>query len=143
MPNFTKGRTQAADCPGSAIASSSTPRAPVTTPVDLSRSKQLASRVIARYRLVVLATVSVIATSPALAITCHGDFQVVNGQEISTPFCRDNELARVARGYGFHVSDADIRNSPAKKEETCRFLRNEIRVHTACEEVLPTDGGSD
>ena len=136
-------RTQAIGCIGSGIAIGSLMWASGASPVDLSRSKQLAGRVIARYRLTVFATVSVIATSPALAITCHGDFQVVNGQEISTPFCRDNELARVARGYGFHVSDADIRNSPAKKEETCRFLRNEIRVHTACEEVLPTDGGSD
>lgn len=138
MLNFARRRTQAAGWATSAIAGRPTMRPSGTASVDLSRSRLTGGR-----SLAVLAAVSVPAASPALAITCHGDFQVVSGQEISTPFCRDNELARVARGYGFHVSDAEMRNNPAEKEEACRFLRNDIRVHTACQEVLPTDGGSD
>ena len=85
--------------------------------------------------------VALAVASPASAITCHGDYQVVNGQEISTPFCRDNALADVARQTGFRVSDSEIRNNPAKKQEVCRYLRSDIRVHVACEEVLPDDGG--
>lgn len=84
---------------------------------------------------------AVTSVSPAFAITCHGNYQVVNGQEISTPYCRDNALAAVARASGFHVSDSTIRNSPARKEEICRYLRGDIRVETACEEVLPDGGG--
>lgn len=85
--------------------------------------------------------VALAIASPASAITCHGDYQVVNGQEISTPFCRDNALADVARQTGFRVSDLEIRNNPAKKQEVCRFLRGDIRVHVAGEEILPEDGG--
>src|SRR5262245_43804768 len=33
-------------------------------------------------------------------IICDGNFQVVNGQPIATPYCRELNLARVARGYG-------------------------------------------
>lgn len=91
-------------------------------------------------RVLVFALCSM-ASSPAFAITCRGDYQVVNGQKISTPYCRDNELARVARESGFHVSDSTIRNNPGRKEEICRYLHTDIRVQTACAEVLPDSGG--
>jgi hypothetical protein len=68
-------------------------------------------------------------------------YQVVNGQEISTPFCRDNALAALARGYGFNVSDAAIRNSPERKQEACRWIGSDIRARPACDEMLPYDGG--
>jgi hypothetical protein len=93
------------------------------------------------YRVALFAALPFCLASPVLAITCHGDYQVVNGQEISTPFCRDNALAAVAREFGLHVSDAAIRNNPAEKQEVCRYFRSDIRVRTACEEVLPDDGG--
>lgn len=83
-----------------------------------------------------------ISPSVAFAITCHGNYQVVNGEEISTPFCRDNALAAVARQYGYSVSDAEMRNNPSRKEEICRALRNDNRVYTACAEVVPYGGGS-
>ncbi len=41
----------------------------------------------------------------------------------------------------FTSLNSAIRNNPAKKEEVCRYLRSDIRVYTACEEVLPDDGG--
>ena len=59
--------------------------------------------------------VALAIASPASAITCHGDYQVVNGQEISTPFCRDNALADVARQTGFRVSDC--RNQKQSRKE--------------------------
>jgi hypothetical protein len=91
-------------------------------------------------RRFVLSILSIVIASPASAITCHGNYQVVNGQEISTPYCRDNALGQVARESGFHVSDATVRNNPSRKEEICRYLRNDIRVDTACAEVLPDAG---
>ena len=93
------------------------------------------------YRFIFFVARALAIASPVSSITCHGDYQVVNGQEISTPFCRDNALASVARQAGFHISDSAIRNNPAKKEEVCRYLGSDIRVYTACEEVLPDDGG--
>ncbi|WP_245280091.1 hypothetical protein [Hyphomicrobium sp. 99] len=81
------------------------------------------------------------ASSSARAIECDEDYQIVQGQPVSTPYCRDNYLAAVARTYGFKYSDSTVRNNPARKEEICRFIGSDIRVHTACEEVLP--GSSD
>ena len=103
--------------------------------------KATSQKIVTMYRVGLFAALPFSLAAPVLAITCHGDYQVVNGQEISAPFCRDNALAAVARESGFHVSDAEIRNNPAKKEEVCRYLRSDIRVHTACAEVLPNDGG--
>jgi hypothetical protein len=77
------------------------------------------------------------ATGSAGAIECNEDYQIVQGRPISTPYCRDNNLAAVARSYGYRISDATLRNNPARKEEVCRFIGSDIRVQTACAEVLP------
>lgn len=76
------------------------------------------------------------ATS-ASAIECNEDYQIVQGRPVSTPYCRDNYLAAVARTYGYRVSDTTIRNNPSRKEEICRYIGSDIRVQTACAEVLP------
>jgi hypothetical protein len=93
-------------------------------------------------RLFILMPLAVMVASPASAITCHGNFQVVGGQEISTPYCRDNELGRVAREAGFKVSNEEVRNSGERKGEICRYLRDDNRVDVACEEALPDDSGA-
>jgi hypothetical protein len=92
-------------------------------------------------RLALFVTCAVVSlASPALAIKCNGNFQIVNGEEISTPFCRDNALAAVAREAGYRITDAEMRNNPSRKEEICPFLRSDIRVHPACDDVLPDSG---
>lgn len=91
-------------------------------------------------RFAFFAVASLLAASPAFAITCHGEYQVVAGQEISTPFCRDNALGALARSRGFDISDASIRNSPSRKSELCRSLRYDINAQTACAEVDPDVG---
>jgi hypothetical protein len=78
------------------------------------------------------------AVTTAGAIECKEDYQIVQGRPISTPYCRDNYLATVARKYGFKVSESTIRNNPSRKEEICRYIGSDIRVQTACEEVLPS-----
>ena len=87
-------------------------------------------------QVVLLAVFASLATSPAAAITCNGNFQVVNGQEISTPFCRDNALAAVARQYGYKISDKEMRNNPSRKEEiaahfamTTKFIQRAPRSY--------------
>lgn len=71
-------------------------------------------------------------------IKCRDDYQVVQGREISTPYCADNYLARVAREYGVRVSDASIRNNPNKKSEVCRFIGHDPRVKENCMSVNST-----
>jgi hypothetical protein len=78
------------------------------------------------------------AATSASAIECKEDYQIVQGQPISTPYCRDGYLAQVAREYGFKTSAEAVRNNPSRKEEICRYIGNDIRVQTACSEVLPT-----
>ncbi len=91
--------------------------------------------------LPLFAAVSIAGTTAALAIECDENFQIVNGQPISTPYCRDGYLAAVAREHGFRTSAAEMRNNPKRKEEVCRFIGSDIRVQTACSDVLPE--GSD
>ncbi len=78
------------------------------------------------------------AATSASAIECKEDYQIVQGQPISTPYCRDGYLAEVAREYGFKTSAEAVRDNPSRKEEICRYIGNDIRVQTACSEVLPT-----
>jgi hypothetical protein len=78
------------------------------------------------------------AASPASArIICKDDYQLVAGNLISTPYCADNFVARVARQYGMQVSDATIRNNPNKKREVCRFIGHDIRVSQYCNSEGP------
>ena len=70
--------------------------------------------------------------SSASAIQCKGRYQVVSGNMLSTPFCEDNYLARIARSYGVRVSNRQIRFNPNKKEEVCRLVRHDNRVSGIC-----------
>ncbi len=88
-------------------------------------------------RLILPAVFTALLSSPALAITCQGDYQVVGGQRISTPYCRDGVLAAVARASGFRVSDAAVRLQAGKKSELCRYLNSDIRAQPACDDTLP------
>lgn len=66
-------------------------------------------------------------------IKCNGPFQVVRGAgEIATPYCEDEYLATVARGYGINVSGSAIRRSPSRKEEVCRAIGHDSRVYDIC-----------
>lgn len=73
-------------------------------------------------------------------IVCRDGFQVVNGQEISTPYCNDGLVGHVAREYGMKVSDETVRNNPATKDEVCRWVGSDIRIQHYCSDV---DDGSD
>jgi hypothetical protein len=73
-------------------------------------------------------------------IVCDGNFQIVNGYPVSTPYCRDATIASVARSYGLNVSDKAIRNDEGIKAQVCRTIGNDIRVYDACAPYLPDSG---
>lgn len=82
------------------------------------------------------------ANSADAKIRCNGAYQIVKGQgEIATPFCGDNYLGSVARGYGIKVSDAEIRNNPNRKAEICRHIGHDIRIQDVCAGLRDDDGG--
>jgi len=71
---------------------------------------------------------------PAAAkIKCKGIFQVTktNGL-ISTPYCQEEEIARVAQSYGWKVTAAQIHNDPLKKVYVCQALGGDVRIQGAC-----------
>ncbi|MGH1418702.1 MAG: hypothetical protein ACRBCJ_07575 [Hyphomicrobiaceae bacterium] len=89
-----------------------------------------------RFFYVLPAAVALLAalpmTSAQAAIRCVDGLQIVNGSKISTPYCQDKYLARVARSYGTRVSARNIRRNPNVKRKICRFIGHDIRVHQAC-----------
>ena len=86
--------------------------------------------------------VALSAGSAQARIACDGSFQIVQGQPISTPYCRDQTLARVARSYGMRVSDAAIRNSESVKGQVCRTIGHDLRVREVCQPYRDFDGPS-
>lgn len=72
------------------------------------------------------------ATPADAKIRCKGIFQVNKTGLVSTQICRDRQIARVARSYGWKVSDAEVRNKPLKKVEICQALGGDTRLDGAC-----------
>lgn len=80
----------------------------------------------------------VVAPEPAAArITCKGNFQVTKHGLIATPYCQDEQIARVARSYGWKVTAAQIRNNPLKKVEVCQALGGDVRLQGSCGAYSP------
>lgn len=76
---------------------------------------------------------SAMATDGEARIRCNGAYQVVPGHgELATPYCEDNYLAEVARGYGIRISARAIRSNPSRKEEVCRAVGHDGRVYATC-----------
>ena len=91
--------------------------------------------------LAVASGLFVFAQSGAEArILCDGNYQIVNGLPVSTPYCRDLNLVNVARTYGWKVSFEAIRYSDSTKAEVCRAIGHDNRVREACA-AYRNDGG--
>jgi len=88
-----------------------------------------------------LAAAAVLAVSlaaPASArIECKGNFQVTKYGLISTPYCEEGEIARVARRYGANVSDAEVRNNPLTKVYLCQVYGRDTRLKGSCGGYAP------
>jgi len=88
--------------------------------------------------LAVTALLALTATSPAEArIECRGQFQVYKYGLISTPYCEEEQIARVARSYGVNVTGAQVRNDALKKVYLCQTLGNDIRMKGSCGAYAP------
>lgn len=59
------------------------------------------------------------ASQARAAIVCDGNFQIVDGMSISTPYCQDENLAAHQRKRGSEVSGSEIRRQPELKREAC------------------------
>ena len=76
---------------------------------------------------------TVVLTSPAMSrIECRGNFQISQYGPISTPYCEDRQIARVARSYGYAVTDAEVRNNPNTKVYLCQIIGGDNRLKGSC-----------
>ena len=76
--------------------------------------------------------------SPAAArIECRGNFQMSKYGPIATPYCEEENIARVARSYGANVTGAEVRNNPLKKVYLCQVYGGDTRLKGACGAYAP------
>jgi hypothetical protein len=92
--------------------------------------------------LAAAAVLSVSLAAPASArIECKGNFQVTKYGLISTPYCEETEIARVARSYGANVSDAEVRENPMTKVYLCQVYGRDARLKGSCGAYSPEQYG--
>ena len=78
------------------------------------------------------------AITPAAAkIECRGNFQDSKYGLISTPYCEEENIARVARTYGFKVTGAQVRKDPLKKVYLCQIIGGDTRLKGSCAGYSP------
>jgi hypothetical protein len=79
------------------------------------------------------ALLTVASAWPAKArIECRGNFQITKYGPIATPYCQEEEIARVARSFGMKVSGAEVRNNALKKVYLCQIIGDDIRLKGSC-----------
>jgi hypothetical protein len=82
-----------------------------------------------------------LAAPAAARIECRGNFQVTKYGLISTPYCEETQIARVARSYGARVSDAEVRNNPLTKVYLCQIYGYDTRLKGSCGAYSPEQYG--
>jgi hypothetical protein len=88
--------------------------------------------------LAVAALLALAAASPAAAkIECRGNFQVTKYGLISTPYCEEEQIARVAQSYGARVTGAEVRNNALKKVYLCQVYGYDTRLKGSCAGYAP------
>jgi hypothetical protein len=75
------------------------------------------------------------------AIQCDGNFQNVRGQPVATLYCREWNLAQVARTFGWRVSAETIRYNESVKAQVCRAIGFDLRVQEVCAPFSTDSGG--
>jgi hypothetical protein len=78
-----------------------------------------------------LATIFVACDAEA-RILCRDNFQITKHDAISTPYCQERQIARVARSYGMDVTDEEVRNNPNTKVYLCQTIGSDIRLKGSC-----------
>jgi hypothetical protein len=84
------------------------------------------------------ALLAIALASPAAArIECRGNFQMSKYGPIATPYCEEENIARVARSYGANVTGAEVRNNPLTKVYLCQVYGGDTRLKGACGAYAP------
>ena len=85
---------------------------------------------------------SAASLQPAAArILCDGDFQLTQDGRISTPYCEEEQIAKVANSYGSRVSAAEVHNNALTKVYLCQTIGYDWRLQAACAGYAPHGSG--
>jgi hypothetical protein len=83
--------------------------------------------------LAVTALLAMALPEPAAArIQCQGNFQITKYGPIATPYCEEEQIARVAQSYGWKVTASEVHKNPLKKVELCQILGHDVRLKGSC-----------
>ncbi|HZP08768.1 hypothetical protein [Methyloceanibacter sp.] len=83
--------------------------------------------------LAAVGLLAIAASTPAEArIQCQGNFQVGPYGLIATPYCEEEQIARVAQAYGWKVTATEIHRDPLKKVYVCQVLGYDNRLKGSC-----------
>jgi hypothetical protein len=89
-----------------------------------------------------IVALSAVSLQPAAAhIPCDGDFQVSKYGLIATPYCGEEQIAKVANSYGWRYSAAEVHNNPLTKVYLCQTIGYDWRLQAACSGYLVHGGG--
>jgi hypothetical protein len=69
------------------------------------------------------------------AIRCNGSYQINSQGEFESPYCQEDNLARVARARGINVTAGQIRASGSTLQDVCNRLSGDISVSDICGRV--------
>jgi hypothetical protein len=83
--------------------------------------------------LAVMAFMTTTSAGPATArIQCQGNFQISKYGPIATPYCEEEQIARVAQSYGWKVTAGEVHNNPLTKVYVCQNLGYDTRLKGSC-----------
>ncbi len=87
------------------------------------------------------AVLAAIAMPAQARIQCQGNFQVGPYGLIATPYCEEEQIARVAQSRGFNVSAAEVHNNALKKVYLCQVIGFDNRLKGSCAGYGPDSFG--
>ncbi len=92
--------------------------------------------------LITAGLLAVAASTPAEArIQCQGNFQVSPYGLIATPYCEEEQIARVAQSRGFKVTAAEVHRNALKKVYLCQVIGFDNRLKGSCAGYGPDSYG--
>ena len=75
-------------------------------------------------------------------IQCQGNFQITKYGPVATPYCEEEQIARVARSYGWKVTASEVHKNPLKKVYICQILGGDTRLKGSCAGYGPESYGA-
>ena len=81
---------------------------------------------------VALALTTMLTAGAEARIECRGNFQMTKYGPIATPYCEEEQIARVAQSYGWKVTAGEVHNNPLTKVYVCQNLGSDNRLKGSC-----------